>query len=207
MNNRNALIIIAKYPAKENVMTRLKGSMPDDKRLELCTSLLKKTVFTLRSTPSVDTFIAFAPLHSEEYFSRFGVKLIALPAGGDLGLRMCHAFEEVFEKGYDRAVLVGTDIPDLSDTIIKRAFDILSQHDIVFGPAKDGGYYLIGMKRLIREVFEGVVWSSDETLGMSLEIAGHCGHSVAFTDTLSDIDTVEDLEKAGLEFRETGGHT
>jgi rSAM/selenodomain-associated transferase 1 len=197
MNNVNALIIIAKCPERDSVKTRLRGLISDDERLRLYESLLEQTVMKLKSIPSVDTSIAFAPSGSEEYFSRFGVNLIPLPQG-DLGMRMYHAFQEVFQKGYGRAALVGADIPDLSGAIITEAFQLLSHNDIVFGPARDGGYYLIGMKRPVREVFEDVPWSSDQTLQKSLTKARINGHSIAFTDTLSDIDTIEDLTMAGF---------
>jgi rSAM/selenodomain-associated transferase 1 len=195
--NENALIIIAKYPEKESVKTRLKGLMPDEKRVALYVSLLNHTVEKLRSVPGVDTFIAYAPVYAEEYFSRFVTGLIPLP-DGDLGMRMFYAFEEVFHSGYRRAALVGADIPDLSVLIIQQAFVFLSESDIVYGPAKDGGYYLVGMRKLIREIFEKVQWSSEQTLKKSIEQAKKYGYSVAFTETLSDIDTVEDAKRAGL---------
>lgn len=196
MTGKNALIIIAKYPRKENVMTRLKGVMPDDKRLCFYESFLKKAVLELRSIPLVDTFIAFAPAHSEGYFSRFGLGIIPLPPG-DLGTRMFYAFQAVFDKGYCRAALVGVDIPDLRRDIITKAFHLLSSHDVVFGPAEDGGYYLVGISSPIREIFEDVPWSSAETLQKSLEKARLHRYRVGFTDTLSDIDTPDDLRKSG----------
>ena len=195
--NDNALIIIAKYPEKENVKTRLKGSMPDEKRLDLYVSLLKHTLDKLTSIPGVDTFIAYAPESGRDYFTRFGVGLILLPEG-DLGMRMFHAFRELFKAGYQRVALVGADIPDLSSAIILKAVTLLSLDDIVYGPAKDGCYYLVGMRKLIKEVFEDVPWSSDQTLKRSIEKAGQFGFSVAFTKTLSDVDTIEDVRRAGL---------
>ncbi|RJQ53852.1 MAG: glycosyltransferase [Nitrospiraceae bacterium] len=196
--NNNALIIIAKFPEKESVKTRLKGLMPDLKRLELYVSLLEHTVQKLKSIPGADTFIAYAPASAGEYFNRFGTRLIALPEG-DLGVRMFHAFREVFHAGYQKAALVGADIPDLSAPVIQKAFELLSDNDVVYGPARDGGYYLVGMGKLIKEVFEDVPWSSDQTLKKSLEQAKKSGCSSAFTETLSDIDTIEDVRRAGLE--------
>lgn len=195
--NRNALIIIAKHPEKESVMTRLKGLMPDDKRLALYITLLNRTLRKLGSIPGVDTFIAFAPESAGEYFKQFNVKLIPLYEG-DLGAGMFEAFREVFGSGYQRASLVGADIPDLSDSIILDSFDILSENDLVYGPARDGGYYLIGMRRLIKEVFKNVPWSSDQTLKKSLEQADRFGYRTGFTKVLSDIDTIEDVKSSGF---------
>ncbi|MEN8262884.1 MAG: TIGR04282 family arsenosugar biosynthesis glycosyltransferase, partial [Nitrospirota bacterium] len=161
--NKNALIIIAKYPEKDNVKTRLKGLMPDDKRLELYVNLLKSTVKKLEAITGVDTLIAFAPDSAREYFTQFNIGLIPLHKG-DLGIRMFDAFTSVFKSGYQKAALVGADIPDLSKSIILNAFDILSDNDLVYGPAEDGGYYLVGMRKLIKEVFDSIPWSSDQTL-------------------------------------------
>ncbi len=195
--NRNALIIIAKYPEKESVKTRLKGLIPDDKRLELYVTLLNRTMQKLGAIPGVDTFIAYAPESAGEYFSRFNAGLIPLQEG-DLGAGMLHAFREVFKASYEKAALVGVDIPDISSSIILNAFDALSGSDLVFGPAKDGGYYLVGMKKLVREVFEDVPWSSEKTLQKSLHQAGRYGYSVSLTETLYDIDTIDDARRAGL---------
>lgn len=195
--NDNALIIIAKYPEEHNVKTRLKGSMPDEKRLDLYVSMLENTLHKLKSVPGVDTFIAYAPESGKDYFTRFGVGLILLPEG-DLGVRMFHSFRELFKAGYHRAALVGADIPDLSSTIILKAFALLSLDDIVYGPALDGGYYLVGMRKLIKEIFEDVPWSSDQTLNRSIEKARQSGYSFALTETLSDVDTIDDLRRSGL---------
>jgi rSAM/selenodomain-associated transferase 1 len=196
MKNKNALIIIAKYPEPGKVKTRIHG-LSDKQRTELYTKLLEFTMKKLSSIPGVDTFIAFAPDSAEKYFKRFGVKLIPL-SKGDLGTRMFKAFERVFRSGYQKAALVGADIPDLSSAIILRAMNLLSTHDLVFGPAKDGGYYLVGMSKLIKEVFEDVPWSSDQTLEKSLDQSKTFNYSVCFIDTLSDIDTIDDVKRAGL---------
>ena len=195
--NDNALIIIAKYPEKKNVKTRLKGSMSDEQRLDLYISLLNRAMTDLGDIPGVDTFIAYAPKEREDYFLRFNLGLIPLNEG-DLGAGMFKAFEEVFRLGYKRASLVGADIPDLSPAIILEAFNVLSENDLVYGPAKDGGYYLVGMRKLIREIFENVPWSSDQTLKKSLEQADKSGSTFGLTEMLSDIDRIEDVRNAGL---------
>jgi rSAM/selenodomain-associated transferase 1 len=191
------LIIIAKYPDAGFVKTRLNGFMPDEKILELYKYLLEQTIHKLRTIPGVDTYIAYAPEHAEKYFSRFGAGLIRL-SSCDLGLNMAYAFKTVFNMGYQKAALVGADIPDLTEAIILQAFDLLSDTDLVYGPAEDGGYYLVGMRMLIQEVFENVPWSSDKTLSKSLEQAEQFDYTVGFTKTLRDIDTIEDVKKAGF---------
>ncbi len=197
MKNKNALIIIAKYPEQKYVKTRLTGAVSDKKRLSLYKFFLDSALKRLGRIKGADTFIAFAPRNKEDYFLRYGLPLLPLPAG-DLGARMYYAFKEVFKKGYKKAALSGVDIPDLSARIVLKAFDLLTRSDIVFGPAKDGGYYLVGMKTLIKEIFEGVPWSSDKTLMKSIENAKLYGYNVALTEMLADIDTAEDLKNAGF---------
>jgi rSAM/selenodomain-associated transferase 1 len=195
--NENALIIIAKRPDRDNVMTRLKEGMTDDERMELYIKLLKNTIIRLGNIPGVDTFIASAPQGAEVFFSRFSHSIIPLPPG-DLGDRMLHAFTEVFGRGYEKASLVGVDIPELTGSIIQEAFGLLSHKDTVFGPARDGGYYLVGMRGLKKEIFVDVPWSSSQTLKESLLKAEQSGYSVGMTRMLSDIDTIDDARKYGL---------
>jgi rSAM/selenodomain-associated transferase 1 len=152
---------------------------------------------SLGSIEGVDTFIAFAPTERRAFFDAFGLCLLPLPSG-DLGERMLYAFREVFSSGYKKAALVGVDIPDLSPRIVTKAFGLLSEHDVVFGPARDGGYYLVGIKEPLQELFTDIPWSSETTLDISVQRARHAGRSVSFTETLSDIDTIEDVKKAGF---------
>ncbi len=191
------MIIIAKYPETGFVKTRLNGFMQDEKVLELYKYLLEQTIHRLRAITGVDTYIAYTPDRTEEYFSQFGTGLVRL-SECDLGLNMSHSFDVIFRKEYQKAALVGADIPDLSESIVHHAFDLLSDNDLVYGPAEDGGYYLVGMRKLIKEVFENVPWSSDMTLSKSLAQAGKSGYTVGFTKTLRDIDTIEDVKKAGF---------
>ncbi|MBC8413548.1 MAG: TIGR04282 family arsenosugar biosynthesis glycosyltransferase [Nitrospira sp.] len=195
--SKNALIIIAKYPESDNVKTRLKGVMSDNARLQLYIKLLYSTIERLSSIPGIDTFIAFAPAESDHYFLRFNLDLIPLHHRG-LGEGMLEAFMHVYSSGYERATLVGADIPGLTPEIITDSFNKLTKNDLVFGPAEDGGYYLVGMNKLICEVFKDVTWSSNQTLSESLRQAEKYGYTYDLTHTLFDIDTIEDVKRAGL---------
>jgi len=196
MKNLYALIIIAKYPEKGVVKTRIRG-LSDEQRVELYTRLLNDTMGKLSLIPGVDTYIAYAPENTKEYFSRFNVGLIPL-SEGDLGQRMYEAFHKTFQKGYKKISLVGADIPDLSKSIIIDSFKQLSDSDLVYGPARDGGYYLVGMRKLIKDVFNDVPWSSPRTLETSMNNARQAGYSIGLITVLSDIDTFEDAKKHGL---------
>lgn len=189
-----ALIIMAKAPIAGQVKTRLKGHMSGKERARLYRTLLEGTVGKLRDLPGIDTYITFWPEDWREYFSGFG--LPAFPQEGDgLGPRMHNALKKVLGMGYEKAVLVGADIPELSGDVVAEALGLLSDSDIVFGPAEDGGYYLVGLKRPRMEIFEGITWSEETTLSQTLRKADALGLRAALAKTLYDIDAPEDLKR------------
>lgn len=192
MTNCNALIIFAREPDAETVKTRLKPYMTDEDRVSLYVALMTNTIDRLKNLVDIDTFISYSPGTAQYYFLRFGLSLFP-QAGDNLGERMFNAINYVITEGYHKAVLVGTDLPEISSSIALSAFDLLSEKDIVFGPAEDGGYYLVGMKKPMIDIFSGIEWSTDKVLDQSLHKAGEAGLTAAFTKRLSDIDTIEDL--------------
>jgi rSAM/selenodomain-associated transferase 1 len=113
--------------------------------------------------------------------------------GSNLGERLIHAFRTVFDYGADGVVVIATDVPDISSHIIKQAIDSLNDHDIVIGPAPDGGYYLLGMNRLYVELFHDIDWGSNRVLEETLAIIRSLGLSTFILPGLLDIDTKEDL--------------
>ncbi|MEE9524968.1 MAG: TIGR04282 family arsenosugar biosynthesis glycosyltransferase [Thermodesulfovibrionales bacterium] len=193
---KRALILFAKAPERHNVKTRLSEHMSDEERLELYIALLDKAIDKLRSIKEVETLICYTPSDKREYFGKYGLKTFP-QSDGDLGERMFNALVHVFKDGFDSAIIVGVDIPDLSEKIIENAFDLLMHKDIVFGPAIDGGYYLVGMSKPVDVVFRDIDWSTDRTLQQSIAVAESHGYTVAYTDTLSDIDTIDDVRRAG----------
>jgi rSAM/selenodomain-associated transferase 2/rSAM/selenodomain-associated transferase 1 len=113
--------------------------------------------------------------------------------GGDIGERMAHSFREAFSEGAERVVIVGTDCPGITSALLDDAFDALTRNDVVFGPANDGGYYLIGLKTDVPELFVDVPWSTDNVLSRTLEIVRELGLNVAMVASLDDVDRPEDL--------------
>ncbi|GBD98261.1 2-phospho-L-lactate guanylyltransferase [bacterium BMS3Abin07] len=192
----NALIIFAKAPEKDNVKTRLAGYLSDKQRVELYEKLLTETIESLRKIEDIDTFLCYSPRDSDSYFSSFGVEMFS-QSGRDLGERMDNALSTTLDRGYCNTVLVGVDIPGLSRDVVRSALALLADNEIVFGPAQDGGYYLVGVKKRIHEIFTGIQWSTGDTLKQSVEKARHYGYSMALTKTLSDIDTIGDVIKSG----------
>lgn len=113
--------------------------------------------------------------------------------GEDLGIRMRNAFQHGFDKGYENIVLIGSDLPNISKEIIDNGFKKLNNNDVVFGPAEDGGYYLIGMSKMNTSVFENKPWSQSELLAVTLGQLNEQQQKVGQIETLNDIDTFEDL--------------
>jgi hypothetical protein len=117
---------------------------------------------------------------------------------GDLGMRMKRSFEDAFRAGATWAVIIGTDIPDITNGIIEKAFDTLEQKELVLGPANDGGYYLIGLQnnslsRAKTDLFTGITWGAGDVLEKTIRIATYSGFSFSLLDVLNDVDRPEDL--------------
>jgi len=112
--------------------------------------------------------------------------------GADLGERMREAFERAFGQA-NRVCIVGTDIPDLNRTHVMEAFDLLDQYDAVFGPASDGGYYLLSLNRMVPALFDSISWSLPSVLDESEKRAQAIGLRTSRIDELVDLDTKADL--------------
>jgi len=114
--------------------------------------------------------------------------------GDDLGARMGLAFRKAFRKGWERVVLIGSDVPDLTPAILRESFERLATHDLVLGPARDGGYYLIGLKANRPDLFGNpMVWGTEEVLKNTLITAERLGLKTALLPPLKDVDRPEDL--------------
>ena len=115
---------------------------------------------------------------------------------------MQNAFEKLFEKGYERIVIIGSDCYDLTQEIIEEAFEKLKNKEVIIGPAKDGGYYLLGLTKLIPQLFTDVAWSTDEVFSATIKALDSLDIAYDTTAVLSDIDVYEDLpEKLKLLIR------
>ena len=119
--------------------------------------------------------------------------------GKELGQRMQNAFYDAFEAGYDKMILIGSDVPDISSEIIEAGFKQLDKNDIVIGPSEDGGFYLIGMKIAHENLLSHQNYGHDEVLENLLEEVESRDLSVARLKELIDIDTQEDMKKACIE--------
>lgn len=115
-------------------------------------------------------------------------------SGHDLGARMAAAFNHLLAGHSDRAVIIGSDSPDLPLPFLRRAFQRLKHRDVVIGPALDGGYYLIGLRAPAPALFEGIVWGSDRVLSQTMEIIAREKLSLSTLPPWYDVDDVQSLE-------------
>jgi uncharacterized protein len=113
--------------------------------------------------------------------------------GRDLGERMAVAFQEALDHGSERVLLIGSDCPGITCSLLEQALDALRHHDVVFGPACDGGYYLVGMTRFHPRLFSGLTWGTSDVLQRTLDIATTMNLSVSVLTMLRDVDRPEDI--------------
>ena len=188
----NALIIFAKNPVYGKVKTRLATEVGNDKALEVYNELLKHTRdVAAQVTARRFVFYADKVEVGDLWESGFDKKI---QSHGILGERMTKAFAEVSNEGFEKKIIIGTDCFEITADIINDGFDQLDDNDIVLGPATDGGYYLLGMKKSIDEIFVDIPWSTEHVLGRTLEICKGLSLSVYRLPMLSDIDTKADLD-------------
>lgn len=187
-------MVFARAPQLGRVKTRLAATVGAERALRIYASLAERVVASLAAGGAWELVVRCAPDDGCEDVARWlGGRLRIEPQGdGDLGARMARALSAELAAGARRVVIVGTDCPDVGPEVVQRAFGALQAHDLVYGPATDGGYYLVGARRPVPAVFTGVPWSTAETLAASLERARHAGYSVRLLEMLSDIDTEED---------------
>ncbi|MBK6913325.1 MAG: TIGR04283 family arsenosugar biosynthesis glycosyltransferase [Ignavibacteriales bacterium] len=197
IKKKNAIIIFAKYPKHGNVKTRLAKTLGENVATKFyisCASHVFKESLKLKKT--VVPFLFYPDREqSDELKNWAGRKFIyKIQNGTDLGQRMSNAFAEVFKNNFEKVLIIGTDIPDLSSGLINQALSELDKNDIVIGPSTDGGYYLLGMKKFHLDLFNNIQWSSEEVLNKTLNIINQQDLMFTLLPKLMDIDTEEDLK-------------
>lgn len=197
-----ALVVFAKAPIPGQVKTRLCPPLTPDEAATLHGSFVLDTLERTKLAATAlklpfDRYLACAPAATHVFFKimeeRHGVK-VTDQVGDDLGARMNQAFEATFKKGYKHVLIIGTDVPTLPLDHLKQALALLDSHDLVLGPALDGGYYLIGLKRMAPELFAGIPWSTDQVLKRTQEKAVSLGLKTAQLEPWRDVDTLADLQ-------------
>ncbi len=166
----------------------------DEKALAIYKLLVEKTIGETLKVTDADKLLFYYPNidHQDSFLDSTIRKFQQID--GDLGEKMQDAFSKALDD-YDRVIIIGTDCPYISSDLLDRAIDSLHTYDIVIGPAKDGGYYLLGMKKLHRELFEQMEWSTSSVLSTTLARAKELHLTIHQLVTLSDIDYASDWKK------------
>jgi len=186
------LIIFLKNPILGKVKTRLAATIGPDKALEVYHLLLERTQSITCQLPG-DKVVYYSDIIDSNDIWDNNLYKKELQQGADLGDKMQQAFMQGFEQGYQQICLIGSDCYELSDEIITDAFDKLQNVDLVLGPTLDGGYYLIGLKKLHPELFANKEWSTESVLQDTLLEAKNKKISFALLPTLTDVDEEKDL--------------
>ena len=197
-STREALVVMARVPSAARGKSRLTRELGGD-HLELRRALLLDTLDVVRGVAAADRFIAFEPAESVgEMRALVGDRARLFPQQGDtLGDRMRNVFDRLFAAGYSTVMMIGSDLPSLPTSYVAQAFQNLRDRPdaLVIGPASDGGYYLIGMRRLWPALFTSIPWSTADVLTTTTSIAEKCGLPVSFVSPWHDVDTVDDLRR------------
>lgn len=195
-----AFVLFGRYPEPGQAKTRLAQDLGEEATYLLYQALLADTASKIAILEECDPIGALAsskewseppsdPLERES-FSGFQWMQ---QRGADFGSRLGSTIERTLAKGYDGVVLVGTDSPEMRVAEMRGALDLVGRYDVVLGPADDGGYYLIGMRKYHAELFENIDWSTSVVMEQTVAAAEALSLSVATVDRCGDVDFFEDL--------------
>jgi rSAM/selenodomain-associated transferase 2/rSAM/selenodomain-associated transferase 1 len=197
MTHQKKLIIFTRYPEPGTTKTRLIGALGAYGAAELHRRMAEMAVGVareLKASTGIAIEIRFAGGDDSRMRQWLGNDMeYAGQVGMDLGERMDNAFKAGFDLGCDRIVLIGSDCPELTADILEEAFKALDHHPVVLGPATDGGYYLIGLKKRLSNVFQDIPWGTENVLEETRKVLSSIEVSYALLEQLSDVDTPEDL--------------
>jgi len=193
--SKKALIIFTRNPELGKVKTRLAKSVGDESALKIYNFLLKHTV-EITENLHVDKYIFYSEnIHRDDIWNP-DIYRKKLQSGTDLGERMKNAFAEIFGMGYEKVMIVGSDIYELKQKDIEEAFDALDTSNFVIGPATDGGYYLLGMKAMKVEIFQIKEWGTDTVLKATLRDLSE--QEYILLEKRNDVDYFEDVRDVDI---------
>lgn len=194
--NDKGLIILVRNPNIGCVKTRLAADIGEESALTVYKVLIEHTRSISLEVPCArllfySDYIDENDLWEKEFFIKF------LQKGSDFGEKMLQAFRITLQR-YRKAVIIGSDCLELTARIINEAFDQLLNYDVVLGPAKDGGYYLMGLKEIHQELFINKKWSTSSVFSDTIADINKLGIKYFLLPTLSDIDVLDDLKNSKL---------
>jgi rSAM/selenodomain-associated transferase 2/rSAM/selenodomain-associated transferase 1 len=194
-NTKERLAVFARFPEPGRTKTRLIPTLGPKSAAQLHAEMVRHTlrrVDELDGRHRVSLEVWFAGGDAERFRAAFGERCYRRQAEGDLGARMAHAFGAMLVDAR-AAVIIGTDCPGITARIVSDAFEGLRDHDLVLGPATDGGYYLIGLRRHVPDLFHRMPWGTAQVLSETLARADQLGLGVHLLPPLDDVDEPNDL--------------
>jgi rSAM/selenodomain-associated transferase 1 len=192
-----ALIVVAKRPKPGFAKTRLCPPFTSEDAAEFYRCLMLDTLELAAKLNIADHTLAYTPPEALSYFQNMvpdGFRLVP-QKGTNLGERLANALEHHFELGYKRVVIMNSDGPTLPLAHLEEAFSGLDHAEITLGMGHDGGYYLIGMKRLQAELFQGISWSTAKVIPQTIDICQRLRLKVHQLPEWYDVDVAADLER------------
>jgi rSAM/selenodomain-associated transferase 1 len=198
MQDRSAVLLFIKSPEKGKVKSRLAKAIGENTALDIYKCLVDDTLETLKNGKYLFRLCFYPPGSDAIVKNWLGSTYSYAPQyGEDIGERMKYAFIQAFSDGMEKVLIIGSDIPQLSISLLTEALDALDTNDAVIGPAHDGGYYLIGFNRdaFMPEIFQGIAWSTDSVYYQTMNVFDKAGRRVHVLAGLTDVDTFEDLLK------------
>lgn len=191
--SKNLLIIFYRNPELGKVKTRLAATLGNEKALSI---YLQLAAYTQQITKAITADKVVYYSHTVETNDVWPTTVFKkeVQQGELLGERMEDAFRTAFKRDYEKVCIIGTDCLELTTEIIERAFNALTKTDVVLGPAKDGGYYLLGMKKILVDVFVNKHWSTHTVTHDTLLDLEQLTLSYTLLPLLSDVDVEEDLK-------------
>ncbi len=189
----NALAVMARYPRAGDVKTRLAKVLGEQGACDLYAAFLRDLESRFRRG-SRQLVWCYTPADAD--FASLFVEpgLYLSQSGNELGARMRNVFATLHKQGFVRVVMIGADVPHIESTLLDEADEKLADHDVVLGPSRDGGYYLIAMKEP-HDVFSGIEMSTPHVLTATLARCAALGLRAALLPPSFDIDEIEDLEE------------
>jgi uncharacterized protein len=195
---KDCILLFIKYPKKGMVKNRLAKDITQENAVNLYKKFVQDIISTILHIKTTLMICYYPPTSLEQFKKWLGPQYNYIAQkGDDLGQRMNNCFEEVFTKGYQKAILIGSDSPDIPKKILTNALKQLQNKDIVIGPATDGGYYLIGFnkKTFYPQIFENISWSKKTVYNKTIDIIKKTNYNLNILPLWSDIDTIDDLQE------------
>ena len=193
LHTNNALIVFTRNPILGEVKTRIAKSCGDKKALNIYKKLLSNNSNLLENLINIKTLIYYDKvIENKIYRDKYEKKI---QVEGSLGYKMYCAFLDCKKKGFKNIIIIGSDCPYITPKTIELAFKKLNENSFVIGPSFDGGYYLLGMKEVRKELFENKKWGSNMVLKNTINDIKTAKKSYYLLEELNDIDYYEDWLK------------